>query len=151
MMLGKLEGRRRRGRQRMRWLDGITDAMHMGLSKLRGLVLDSGAWRAAVHGFAKSQTRLNDWTELNIFPSSCLKSFTFQGRLVHCWRVWTLKQTNKGKQRSHLLYISPTILQKLYLMLEMQCQFSQSSWSQITCSQSRRRLTGKTDNHDPRH
>ena len=59
-MLGKIEGRRRRGRQRMRWLDGITDAKHMSLSKLWGLVLDSGAWRAAVHGFAKSQPRLND-------------------------------------------------------------------------------------------
>ena len=80
-MVGRIEGRRRRGRQRMKWLDGITDSMDMNLGKLRELVMDREAWLAAIHGVAKSQTWLSDWTELN--GRNCIRDPLYTTTLNH--------------------------------------------------------------------
>ena len=101
LMLGKTEGRRR-GRQRMRWLDGITDSMDMSLVKLWELVMDREAWRAAVHGVTKSWTRLSDWTELNckqlaykMSLQNTIRFMVWAPCLISRWRIRKLSRKEK--------------------------------------------------------
>ena len=104
LMLGKIEGRRRRGWQRMGWLDGITDSVDMSLGKLRDLVMDREAWRAADHGEAKRWTRLSDWTELKSYqPPRILLARIHLAWVTHGPLGRTLSENDWPKTRQKLI------------------------------------------------
>ena len=118
LMLGKIEGRRRRGWQTMRWLHGITDSMDMGLSKLQEMLKDREAWRVTVHGVSKSQTWLSEWAttahkrcQLSLEPARCSNSISHSNKLYsplilpHVWKLFSSPCTDHDTTHFELIFL----------------------------------------------